>query len=253
MNRAQWFIGNTVIVGSQSRIQICSRALSGAEANSLDAYLSHDAYSYLYSAMISVADAIRGIQARLLTWATVKLYYATFYTVRSILALDRRCVFYVGRKPYSLEVRPGCTPTKEKGQTHKVVLEAFRRNCSEPFFMSQPIEQLNPLDWLMTKREEANYHIAKFSEPQVPAHLDRIVQSGVRLAMKEYMTPGGDPFVFDPDHAILAYPARIMARGIERNKASGCWIASADELRYLKRLFKDSHGPIPELYALLEQ
>ncbi|QMS91012.1 hypothetical protein HUN01_26775 [Nostoc edaphicum CCNP1411] len=86
-HQAQAYI-QTLLPATSSKIVIESRTLSKSEERVLLNSLKSDAISYIYSATISVGDATIGINKQLFTWATVKLYYATFYALRALLALD---------------------------------------------------------------------------------------------------------------------------------------------------------------------
>lgn len=162
----------TLFSGTSSEV-IKARVINNIEARVICNHLHNDAVSYIYSATITIADALRGISQNFFTWATVKLYYATFYSCQALLALDDICVFYVNNKPFSIEVKAGSSPQIKKGQTHKIVLNEFRRQGVVPRLISQNIEYVDPLDWLMTKREEANYKVAKFQEPNNPKHFQK--------------------------------------------------------------------------------
>ena len=136
---------------------------------------------------------------------------------------------------------------KRKGQTHKVVLDLFRNHCTEPFFFSQPIANKNALEWLMQRREEANYKIARFPEPEVPEHFRKIVDSGIRLAIQAYFGPDRNLFLFDPDHAAFAFPLVFLAQTVKRSKIGNVWNASSDQEGFLKTILADRKGPIAEL------
>ena len=250
MHHAARYIEDVVFTQRTPSSSICAHVLHGHEAKLLLAKIARDSYSYIYSSLISLAEGIRGIGEGQTTWATVKLYYSVFYAARCILALNGRCFFYIARKPYSVVIRAGESPAKERGQTHKIVLKAFEHSCPEPFFFSQPIENQSAVEWLMAKREEANYIRAKFAEPNASMHVRRIIESGVRLAINAYLTKGEESLMFDPDHAILAYPVRLVRWTIDEVKRSGNWAASPEEKRYLRTLFRDKRGPLPQLYNI---
>jgi hypothetical protein len=252
MHKAQDFISACLLPVNASVLATTTHALNMSEATSLSHCLMNDAVSYLYSSTISVGDAVRGINCLLLTWATVKLYYATFYALRSLLALDGIGIFYVGSRPFAVEARAGSLPVKRNGPTHKVVIDEFRARNTDPYLLSQPIGFDDPLNWLMLKREEANYKNAKFSEPTIPDHFRVIVQSGIRLSIKEYLQDIAGTYLFDPDHAILAYPLSTLKRVYDRCRLQGIETNTGEEIGYITKLFSDSKGPVPEVHNLLK-
>ena len=251
MHHAARYIEDVVFAQRTPPDSICAHVFHGHEVTLLLAKLAKDSYSYIYSSLISLAEGIRGIGEGQTTWATVKLYYSAFYAARCMLALNGRCFFYINGKPYSVVIRPGGSPAKERGQTHKIVLRSFEKTCPERIFVSQPIENQSAVEWLMSKREEANYIQAKFAEPRAPKHVSRIMESGIRLAINAYLESGEESLMFDPDHAILAYPVRLVRWMIGEVKESGNWEASREEDQYLRKLFRDKSGPLPQLYSML--
>jgi hypothetical protein len=75
------------------------RQLIAGEAVTLRNCLQDDGGNSLYSAAVSLADALRGLREGFYTWATVKLYYSVFYTARCELALRNTALFYIGGNP----------------------------------------------------------------------------------------------------------------------------------------------------------
>lgn len=251
-HQAQAYISDTMLPSLPLGSAIQDHALNLTEATCLLRYLKSDAISYIYSAIVSIGDATVSLKQELYTWSTVKLYYATFYASRAFLALDNICIFYVKNKPYAIEVTPGSFPQRRDGQTHKIILNEFRNRNTEPSLLSQPIELEDPLKWLMNKREEANYKAAKFCEPDVPEHFQKIINYGLRQAIKEYLLDSSDLYTFDADHAILAYPLKSIQLVYKKMLATNNFYFKDDEVKYLCQLFRDRNGPIPEIYNLLK-
>lgn len=250
MHQAQVFLIQRVYAGA-SGAQITSRAVTSSEATSLAGCLRNDAFGYVYSAVISLSEAIRGLQKSLPSWATVKLYYSTFYAARGLLVLDGRCIFYVGSRPYSLLCRTGEVCARRNGQTHKIVIDLFRANCSAPFFLSQPIGLEDGFLWLMRLREDANYRLARFQDPTMPQHFFEADRIHWRRALQVYLDPTQQILIFDPDHAALAFPLAFVATAVSRCKQSGIWNLSRSEKTLLRGLLADSSGPIAPLHAAL--
>lgn len=256
-HQAQLYIDNNLLTTASSISTIESYSISSAQAFALKNHLKNDALSYIYSSIVSIGDATLGIKKELLTWATVKLYYATFYALRSLLAINEICIFYFKSSkkntPFVLSAQPGQIPKKgSSGQTHKLVLSEFKKRNFEPRLLSQLIGVQEPLEWLVEKREEANYKIAKFAEPNIPKHFEKIIDSGLRRAIREYLLDSSDLYMFDPDHAILAYPLRVIQIAYRQLMASNGFSLRDSEVSYLCQLFTDQSGPIPEIHALFK-
>src|ERR1700730_18561226 len=92
-----------------------SYALNYIEAAYIERILHADAKDYLYSDGISLANAFASIRSGFYSWSTVKLYYATFYMSRGLLAKAGICIFYVGNKPQSLKATAGEQKRKTPG------------------------------------------------------------------------------------------------------------------------------------------
>lgn len=226
-------------------------AISQAEAIQIRNHLYNDFLSYIYSATVTIGDAIQGIRHNLFTWATVKLYYATFYACRALLALDDICIFYLGSKPFRIEAIVGKTPQSKKGQTHQVVLDEFKSQGVVPLLNSQNIGSDDPLKWLLSKREEANYRVAKFQEPNVPEHFQKIVDLGIRQTLTAYLQDSSHTYLFDAEHAMVAYPLITLRYAYDKMKAFSNLRLTDTEISYLCSLFKDKHGPIPEAHNMI--
>lgn len=222
-------------------------SLSSADIIPLRAALIHDAKDYYHSASTTLVEAIVGLDKGFFTWPTVNLYYSVYYALRARLALGNECIFYISHTPYKLIVRPGESARKASGTTHKVVLEAFAKSHSADYLLSQPIDGLSPLDWLMKKREESNYHLARFSEPTPPVHLRFISSGGVRKMVNAYLSDEDDLYVFDSDHAILSYPLRVLSDLSRRFSVLDILPQTQAEGAFLAGHCRDNSGQIPSL------
>ena len=58
-----------------------------SEATTLAASLRDDARDAIYSGVLSIAEAIQGLDRQLYSWTTVKLYYSVCYFARAALGL----------------------------------------------------------------------------------------------------------------------------------------------------------------------
>ena len=179
------------------------------------------------------------------------LNYITLHFIPVVLclALDGICIFYVGKKPFSIEARAGSNPQKKKGSTHKTVLNEFEKQRVAPLLISQKIGYDDPLDWLTAKREDANYRTVKFQEPNIPDHFQKIVDFGIRPVLTDYLQ--SDLLVFDADHAMVAYPLKTLQYAYNKLKTFDNLTLTDGEVRYLCGLFKDNNGPIPEAHKMI--
>lgn len=224
--------------------------LSHSDCVYIDQYLNDDGIQTAYSALVSVGDAIRGIQTGFYSWSTVKLYYSVFYALRALLAFNSVAIFYVGRSPFWVHLHPGAKPCPgNSSSSHKVVMDVFRSQLKNSFLLSQPIGYDHPFIWLQDQRERVNYKQAKFSEPDVPAIFSRIAQSkSIRTLITAYIEE--DTYAFDPDHAILVYPITALKQ-FKRKPCSSNLFDEVDQFA-LQRLFFDALGPMTQFDTIIK-
>lgn len=217
--------------------------LTGAQANSLGASLLEDAKGAVYSAVVSLADALAGLQRGYFSWATVKLYYVCFYLAKAALARRGHAVFYVNTSPFKLTAVAGASPQVQSGNSHTVVTALYKAVVTSGVLNLQPIASIHAFTWLTRRREEVNYREQRFSDPLVPAWFAMADVYGARRVIGDYV---GDLslYAFDEAHAMLALP---LAALIEECKSTVGFYGSgltADESRILRGLLIDKAGPI---------
>ena len=149
-----------------------------------------------------------------------------------------------------MTARSGTSPAScaDRG-THKAVLKGFQRNNPTHPLMSQQIDLQDAVDWLIEKRESANYGQARFTEPSCGPEFDYVLENGLRQAIVAYLQDTSFIYVFYPDHAMIAYPLRAL--GLVGNQLArvGVITAEEDEQRFLRASAKDRTGPLPLLLA----
>ncbi len=116
--------------------------------------------------------------------------------------------------------------------------------------MSQPIGEEPALDWLINRREDANYKQGRFVDPDVPAHFSIVAQRGFRLAVDTYLREPSSPFVFDPDHSMIAFPSATLLRASTELRSRNLRL-DADAVKFLSNLGRDRAGRISCLGQLL--
>lgn len=251
MHHAQAYI-DSAFATANSVSRLSASVLNAVSAAGLARSLRADAIDYCYSGAISIADGVRGIDAQLYSWATVKLYYATFYLARAMLAVNGVAVLYRHHSPFSWRAMAGEMPGRLSGNTHNVVLNLFQSQASFAKFHSQPVAGVPVLHWLRERRDIANYRNSRFEEPLVPGHFSIVSNSGVRKAVESYVSDVQLVYAFDEDHAALAFPIELMkATILEINALLPAGRFGEVERGYISSLFKDSRGPIPGIARLL--
>lgn len=250
MPRADKYISGIFPSGSGKTI-VRTKVLTPMEALTLSAALKADAADFYYSGWVSFLDALNGIKKDFYSWAAVKLYYSVFYSFRASLALGDVCVFHVGRPHYRVLALSGQSPVScTEAGTHKVVLNSFLERYPKHQLVSQKIGLDESVEWLMDKRESANYRNPRFTDPGSGREFDFIAASGIRKTLNAYLEEKSTDYVFDPDHAIIAFPLRVLQLvGDQLLTAIPTQILAIEEQKFLKDCAKDGSGYISELIS----
>lgn len=183
--------------------------ISHLQAAQLSAAQLIDAAGYAQLALVTLFEAICGIAGKRYVWATTKLYYSTFYSIRARLLLQGCSVFYIGHSPHSLVSLPGKTVVKQSGNSHVATFQLFRSQFRADVLLSQPIDTIDPLKWLEERRNTASYTVAPSTDPSASAELMRI-QGKVRLYLQAYYGDRKFIYAFDKDHALVAFPIEAI-------------------------------------------
>jgi hypothetical protein len=245
MSRSQ-FLAASMIAGVTPGSSITSIALSGASAQQLSNALHKDASDFHYSGLVSLGEAIAGIQKQRYSWATVKAYYASFYLARAALAANGMAIFYVGSKPLSWVASAGSSPVKRKGNTHDLVLQIFDQSTFMPTLMNQVIGLTNAVDWLNDQRTLANYKLTRFPDPSPTQCMTFIASSSLRAVTDAYIADQIGMYYLDQDHAILAFPLELVKSLNKINRPA----LEPDERKHLMDLYRDAKGPFPAALRL---
>jgi hypothetical protein len=240
----------TLIGPGANRAAVRGRILTNVEAASLSAALHIDAADSYYSGWVSFLDGIRGVEKGFYSWATVKMYYSVFYAFRASLAIDDICAFHNGRSQYTVVSRAGASPASCSARgSHKAVMEAFENRNAGHVLLSQQIDLQGASDWLMEKRETANYGRGRFIEPSCGSEFDFVVDTGVRRAINAYLEGSTPMYVFDRDHAMVAYPLKTLGLVGDQLLGAGMRPFANDEQDFLKASARDRTGALPGLVA----
>jgi hypothetical protein len=253
MPRADSYIAG-LFARNASKSVVRSKSLSQLEVTSLISGLHADAADFYYSGWISFLDALNGISKGFFTWPVVKLYYSVFYSFRAALAIDNVCAFHVNGSPFIVTAQPGQNPTSSGDRgTHKAVLKTFERNNPNHPMVSQQIDLEDAVDWIIARRESANYGHPRFSEPDSRGELEYVAVNGLRKILNAYVAEVSLLYVFDPDHAMVAYPLRALQLIGDQVLAVSPPALSEPEKVFLRRHCKDNSGLYSFIVAELQR
>jgi hypothetical protein len=128
-------------------------------------------------------------------------------------------------------------------------MQEFAAAFPYDFFLSQTIDSEKPLDWLINKREDANYKQGRFSEPLAPSHLVFAATVSLRQMLSAYSSE--DIYVHSPEHAIVAFPFRLLIDLRSRLLSQGIRPLGEGELAFVIEHLKDRNGSITAARTLL--
>lgn len=226
--------------------------LTGEEVEELRRLASIDSQKLLYSAALSIGDAVYGIQKRRFSWSIVQLYYSAFYSVRALLCDNDVIFLHIDGKPYELHIQPGSSlahpPNPTRGSTHKWSFYKLSKHFSASPLISQTIDGLDPFKWLMERRESVNYRRARFVEPNCPPELERIASGSIRNFLETY--ENDDTYSFDRDHAMVAFPIYCLRYVVTNLRGVDKYLISDQEFRKMDSYFVDKDGKLPSLIRL---
>jgi hypothetical protein len=247
------YMSGLVPLGANKHM-VRAHVMSPPQASSLLSGLHVDAGDYYYSAWITFLDALNGISRGFYTWGSVKAYYSVFYALRAALAEDGVCAFYIGHTQYTVEAKVGSSPiSSTESGTHKTVLKAFQVRNPSHLLISQKIDVDEAIDWMMHRREYANYAQSRFGEPECCTEFDYLSQHGLRRTLNAYLNDTKLMYAFDPDHAIIAYPLCVLRAVGGALSMSGRLTISDEERVFLRNSVRDERGSLPVLLDELKR
>jgi hypothetical protein len=224
--------------------------LNAAQATSLCEALKEDAKGAIFSALSSIADGLAGIQEGRFSWATVKLYYACLYFASAAICRAGYCVTYVGNSPCVLAATPGAQMVFKKGNSHLVIKDLYALLFPASSVNSQPISSVNAFDWVSGRREDVNYKMRKFMEPDVPVWFRYIASHDMRRTVVAYLE---DPALYshDEDHAMVALPIAMWLEEHSSHSGFPGLCLGDSEKSHLRSRFRDRRGVWPAVVDLL--
>ena len=190
--------------------------LTRQQADDIKNLLEDEIGPYYYKAILSYMESIVALKSKLFSWATVKLYYSVFYSIKSYLACKdiailraERKLFYVKAKENEF-IKKCDDPTDHKG----TILTASKLFRNSDMLLSNNIDNMDVYQWMMKKREEVNYKDLDFHDPSAPDFWselnNEIERHGIKVIVDK-MVNDNWLYCFQDEYAVLGIPTkRIM-------------------------------------------
>ncbi len=195
-----------------------------------------DMSSFYYKSLLSYAEGLDAISRGNYTWATIKLYYSVYFSLRCSLLCRNVILVRANGNLYYLKLETNATYKKPKemsdhGGTIDVYTALFK---TTDFLCSNLVEDKFSYSWIKQCREIVNYRDEVFHDPDVNELWEKVVsdieKNGIEKTIATYVQNKSSS-CFSPETAILAIPTyRIMATAQEMKNEG---IASIEERQKL--------------------
>ena len=214
-----------------------SHVLTKTEADLLKASIKEDALDYFYNAALSFAEGIDSIYQRRYSWATVKLYYSVFYSLRASMA-SKNIAILVNQGIFRLKLKESETPygtnNKKYKSTHKGTINHYIDLYSgADILLTNTIDGLNAYEWLEELRDIINYREVCFMDPHCInpwAIFDSSRSSGTLTELLTQLQEDDHYiFCFQEDYAAVAIPIKRLQQTVKDLVSSGLMSKFNDE------------------------
>lgn len=208
------FTGSSGIPFRQiSRGQYEQTVLTKQQADDIKDLLENEIAPYYYKALLSYMESIIALSNKLFSWATVRLYYSVFYSIKAYLACKGVAILRAERKLFYVKSRENETIKRCEDTTdHKgTILTLSKLYKDSDILLSNNIDNMNVYQWMMKKREEVNYKDLDFHDPNAPDFLGKInieiEQYGIKTVV-DRMVNDNWLYCFQDEYAILGIPTK---------------------------------------------
>ncbi|MBX3575805.1 MAG: hypothetical protein KF723_01255 [Rhizobiaceae bacterium] len=195
-----------------------------------------DAEDAAYAAALSFSEAVRGLRASNTSWATVKLYYAAYYSLKAAMLMDDVVSFFSGSY-YLVDIQSD--KISKGGRSSHIIewrsLHQIRRLSS--WYYSSDSEEA--YDKLRSFRETANYK-SGFMDPKHHQYLDFLLSANIDRTFREYRDDSLFVYTYLDSHLILSYPTKLLF-SVSQELTNRGWNISAERSKHLQQIwpFKD--------------
>jgi uncharacterized protein (UPF0332 family) len=185
-----------------------------------------------HAAVISFAEAMGALQSGLSSWAIVRLYYSTFYSIRSMILIGDIVPFHSGREML-LDTSTGKFLGGGSSSHHWNWTSIRQTSLKQDWFTSQDSQEAYKM--LRDYRENVNYTHA-FTEPNIHPCLTSNT-SDLSRRLREYRDDSSFTYTYLPDHLAIAYPIRLIFELDAKLRACGLGLG-AERVKHLQSLWK---------------
>lgn len=208
--------------------------------------MSENSDCYYFNGVISILEAIRGIDCKCFTWSVVKAYYSAFYSMRAYLAYVGVNINFESSDNHYYSYDSSNLKIKLKRNTHASVLMAYKNEVSTRSII-QKFGDLDIPEWLKKQRELANYINPIFSDPQPHASQPTFSKKNIYQLVEEYVKDI-DTYCYDQEHAVIAFPIKLILTAKGAQTASPNY--DEDKKQHINTLLQGHHANSMSLFSL---
>ncbi|RRN64152.1 hypothetical protein [Caulobacter sp. 602-1] len=203
-----------------------------ATADSIEARRIEAAIDAAYAGAVSYAEALTGLRGGSTSWAVIKLYYSSFYSIRALLLLNGIIPFnYEGEMLYDV---PTNRFLKGGRSSHHWNWTSIRKtDAKNKWFSSQ--DSQDTYDIIREHREHVNYKHS-FKDPELHQSMNKI-DGDIAKRFRTYRDDTDFIYTYLPEHLTLAYPTRILLEVESEVKIVGAQL-STDRIAHLSSIWK---------------
>lgn len=208
------------------------------QADEFKRHLESEVASYYYKALLSYIESLSALEDKLFSWATVRLYYSVFYSIRAFLACEDIAILRQERRLYYIRAKEGehfkrCEDTTDHKGSILTLCKLFKN--VDPL-LSNAVEGMDAYHWMMKKREEVNYKDMDFHDPFPPDFLETIhyeVQARGIKSVIEKLINDNWLYCFQEEYAVLGIPTKRLVLTVDEIHRLGKTCYIADEKKQL--------------------
>ncbi|MHC4147497.1 MAG: hypothetical protein ACYS7Y_25650 [Planctomycetota bacterium] len=215
-----------VPIGINAKGYFKQYVFTSSDIQALGKCVNDDSWRYVYNGVLSFLGGLSSLKRNQCAWAVTKLYYTVFYIGRAALCRSGIVIFHapLSAKRFTqfellLNAGQQAKVVSSPPSTHKLVAKRFQEVGYPSFMSGLEIEGMDPILWLMNKREFWQYRSGRFPDPDFPDILENINISKVQRLLQEYLADRSGLFLSDIDHALVSIPFRLV-----------CWALGEDSI-----------------------
>ena len=200
--------------------------LTKQQAYDIKNLLADEIGPYYYKALLSYMESIIALENKLFSWATVRLYYSVFYSIKAYLACKDIAILRAERKLFYVKAKENetikrCADTTDHKGTILTLAKLYRNN---DMLLSNNIDNMDVYQWMMKKREEVNYKDIDFHDPNAPDFWGKlnneIEQQGIKDIVDK-MVNDNWLYCFQDEYAVLGIPTKRIVLTVDEIHRQG--------------------------------